>query len=119
MNYGGDLFISGPRRNGENWSIGIDDPKATGIGSIGTLSLSFGGVATSGDSRRFLLKEGIRYPHILNPKTGWPVVGAPHSVTVLASTSIEAGILSTLAMLHGAEAEKFLQEQEVKYLISR
>ena len=41
-------------------------------------------------------------------RTGWPVTGAPRAVTVAASSCLEAGILSTLAMLHGEEAERFL-----------
>ena len=74
-----------------------------------------GGIATSGDVRRYLLKDGVRYSHILDPRTGWPVRDAPHSVTVVAGTCTEAGILSTLAMLYGAAAEEFLQQQEVTY----
>lgn len=41
------------------------------------IALKHGGVATSGDARRFLLKDGVRYSHILNPRTGWPTPGAP------------------------------------------
>jgi thiamine biosynthesis lipoprotein len=119
VNYGGDLYISGPRTNGQFWTIGVDDPQATGEGSVGAIRIARGGIATSGDARRFLLKDGIRYSHILNPKTGWPVVGAPHSVTVIAETCVEAGILSTLAMLQGPKAEAFLKEQDVKFWANR
>ena len=42
-----------------------------------------GAVTTSGDARRFLLKGGVRYGHILDPRNGWPVKDAPRSVTVL------------------------------------
>ncbi len=66
---------------------------------------------------RFLLKDGIRYSHVLNPKTGWPVTGAPHTVSITAPTCIEAGMLSTLAMLQGEQAEEFLKLQEVDYWI--
>ena len=72
------------------------------------LDLAQGALATSGDSRRYLLKDGIRYPHILDARTGWPVTGAPRSVTVLADTCLEAGALATLAMLQGAGARAFL-----------
>jgi thiamine biosynthesis lipoprotein len=57
----------------------------------------------------------VRYSHILNPITGWPVTGAPRSVTVIASTCIEAGMLATFAMLQGEEAENFLQQQELEF----
>ena len=119
VNYGGDLYISGPRSNGEFWTIGVDDPEATGQGSIGAVQVARGGVATSGDARRYLLKDGIRYSHILNPKTGWPIVAAPRAVTVIAETCVEAGTLSTFAMLQGSNAEAFLNSQGVKHWISR
>jgi len=57
--------------------------------------------------------NGIRYNLILNPKTGWPVTQAPHSITVGSNTCTEAGILSTLAMLQEYKAEEFLQSQVV------
>ncbi|HHL45291.1 MAG TPA: FAD:protein FMN transferase [Gammaproteobacteria bacterium] len=115
INYGGDLFALGPRQNGEPWGVGVDDPEATGINQIGAVNLSKGGLATSGDARRYLLKDGIRYSHILDPTTGWPVPDAPRAVTVVASTCLEAGMLSTMAMLQGAQARSFLEAQEVDF----
>jgi len=55
---------------------------------------------------------------VLNPKTGWPVEDPPHTVSVAAPTCIEAGMLSTLALLHGRDAETFLKAQEVPYWIN-
>ena len=75
------------------------------------LDLEHGALATSGDSHRFLLKAGVRYSHILDPRTGWPVADAPRSVTVAASSCTEAGLLATLAMLQGAGARAFLEDQ--------
>ena len=74
------------------------------------MHLHRGGVATSGDAHRFLLKDGVRLPHILNPQTGWPVTGGPRVVTVAASICTEAGVLSTMAMLHGDKAAEFLDQ---------
>jgi thiamine biosynthesis lipoprotein len=113
INYGGDIFISGPRRGDQSWIIGIDDPHAAGGPSAGALRIFKGGVATSGDARRFLLKDGVRYGHILDPHTGWPVRDAPRSVTVVAQSCVEAGMLASFAMLQGSHAEHFLQEQRV------
>lgn len=117
INFGGDIAVTRPRQSGNSWSIGIANPTATQQPtSTGTfIQINQGAVATSGDANRYLLKNGIRYSHILNPKTGWAVTGAPHSVTVTANTCTEAGILSTLALLHGANAEQFLKQQEVQY----
>ena len=65
--------------------------------------LSRGALATSGDSRRFVFRDGHRYSHILDARTGWPVRNAPHSITVAADTCTQAGTLTTLAMLQGDE----------------
>ena len=63
------------------------------------------------------MRNGVRYGHILNPKTGWPVFGAPRAVTVAASSCTEAGLLATMASLKGREAEEFLQESGARYWI--
>jgi len=119
INYGGDLFASGARRNDRGWQVGLDDPFATGQDSVGGLDIKRGGVATSGDARRFLLRNGVRYGHILDPRTGWPVPDTPHSVTVVAATCLEAGMLSTFAMLMGKQAETFLASQDVQHHVIR
>ena len=81
------------------------------------LELSQGALATSGDARRFLLRDGVRYSHVLDPHTGWPVRDAPRSVTVAAASCTEAGLLSTMALLHGPSARTFLGEQGVRHWI--
>jgi thiamine biosynthesis lipoprotein len=63
------------------------------------------------------MKEGKRYSHVLNPKTGWPVNNAPRSVTVAAGTCTEAGLLATFALLQGEDAEDFLKKEDVQYWI--
>lgn len=118
LNFGGDLFVSGPRADGGAWRIGVEDPGGAAP-AAGAVQLRRGGIATSGDARRFLLKDGVRYGHILDPRTGWPVPHAPHSVTVLADTCLEAGMLATFAMLMGAAAESFLAAQGVKHHVIR
>ncbi len=115
INFGGDLRANRPPSHGR-WQVGIERPDTDRESTL-LLDLEHGALATSGDSRRFLLKDGIRYGHILDPRTGWPVPGAPRSVTVAASSCTEAGLLSTLALLHGSRAQEFLKEQGVRYWI--
>jgi thiamine biosynthesis lipoprotein len=79
------------------------------------LDLEHGALATSGDSRRYLLRAGVRYGHILHPRTGWPVPGAPRSVSVAASSCTEAGLLATMALLQGSRAQAFLDDEGVRY----
>jgi thiamine biosynthesis lipoprotein len=117
VNFGGDLFAAAPRRGNRFWSVGVDDPARTGRGALLRIELARGGLATSGDARRFVLRDGKRLGHILDPRTGWPVEDAPHSVTVLGHSCMEAGTLSTLAYLHGSGARSFLEEQGVQFWI--
>jgi thiamine biosynthesis lipoprotein len=113
INFGGDLRANRPPSHGP-WRVGIERPDTDREATM-VLDLEHGALATSGDSRRFLLKDGIRYGHILHPGTGWPVAGSPRSVTVAASSCTEAGLLSTVALLQGAGAQAFLEEQGVRY----
>lgn len=114
VNFGGDLAVRTARRDGRAWSVGIESCERSTI-AINTIQLRTGALATSGDSRRFLVKNGVRYSHVLDARTGWPVEGAPHSVTVLADTCTEAGSFATLALLRGVAADAFLRRQELKY----
>ena len=117
VNFGGDLFASGPRSGERAWIVGVDDPERTGSSAVYRVELLGGGLATTGDSRRFVLHQGKRLSHILDPRTGWPVADAPASITVLARTCLEAGTLSTLAYLQGPGAEAFLRAQGVAFRI--
>jgi thiamine biosynthesis lipoprotein len=117
INFGGDLLASGPRRGGRPWVVGVDDPERSGAAALYRVDLARGALATSGDARRFVRWQGRRLGHILDPRTGWPVEGAPRSVTVLAGTCLEAGTLATLACLKGAGAEAFLREQGVEFRV--
>ena len=113
VNFGGDLRTNRcPARNA--WQVGIERPDSVDNAAL-VLELSSGALATSGDARRFLIKDGHRYGHILNPATGWPVPNAPRSVTVAASTCLEAGMLATLSLLQGAKAREFLDAQQAVY----
>jgi thiamine biosynthesis lipoprotein len=118
VNFGGDLRAVGRRTDGRSWQVGVELPDISDTAGL-KLELGVGALATSGDARRFLLRGGVRYPHILNPRTGWPVMRAPRAVTVLGDTCTEAGLLATLAMLHGDRAEAFLAEQGVKNWVMR
>jgi FAD:protein FMN transferase len=115
VNFGGDLRANRPPSQSV-WRIAVERPDTEHVAAM-LLELEHGALATSGDSHRFLLKDSVRYSHILDPRTGWPVVNAPRSVTVAASSCIEAGLLATLSLLRGAGAKHFLQEEGVRYWI--
>ncbi len=117
VNFGGDLRTNRPPAHGA-WQVGIERPDCDGRAAM-ILELERGALATSGDARRFLLKDGVRYGHVLDPRTGWPVAGAPRSVTVAASSCTEAGLLSTMALLHGPEAQSYLEAEDARHWILR
>lgn len=111
VNFGGDLRARGPRRDGSAWQVGIETPDREREATE-TLALVNGALATSGDARRFLLKDGVRYGHILDPRSGWPVQGGPRSATLLAADCVQAGMYATLTLLAGAGADDFLKGQD-------
>ena len=119
VNFGGDLAVTRPPRERDAWRVGIEAVSERDGGAETLLEIRAGALATSGDARRFLLKDGVRYSHILDPTSGWPVQGAPRSVTVAADTCTQAGMLSTLAMLQGENAEAFLDGEGLKYWCRR
>lgn len=94
---GGDIRVFGQR----SWPIGISDPIEPKQPLL-QLHIRSGGFATSGNYQRCFIYEGKRYSHILNPKTGWPVV-TPAGVSVIADNCLIAGSISTLAMLKGED----------------
>jgi thiamine biosynthesis lipoprotein len=113
INFGGDLRVSGARRDGSSWRVAIEHAEQAGA-SAGLLELTDGAIATSGDTYRHVMIDGVRYGHVLDPRTGWPIPGAPRSVTVHAGTCSEAGLLAKLALLRGQEAEEFLRGEQVR-----
>lgn len=109
INFGGDIQVTQPRNKSPYWQVGIENPSSKT--STAVVNIAQGGLATSGDANRFLLKDGVRYSHVLDPHTGFPVIDAPRSVTVASDHCIEAGLMATLSLLQGKNAEVFLEEQ--------
>lgn len=97
INLGGDIKIIGPRADGKPWRIGIRHPRQQNA-LLDTLELYQGALASSGDYERCLMLDGVRYGHILNPKTGWPVKHLA-AVSVVSDFCVIAGSAATIAML--------------------
>ncbi|WP_083839205.1 FAD:protein FMN transferase [Bradyrhizobium sp. STM 3809] len=113
IDLGGDISIGGPRRDGEPWLISIRDAKSA-TQAFATLTLSKGGLGSSGDYERFIEIEGRRYSHILDPRTGWPVSGLS-SVSVASDHCLAAGSLSTIAMLKGSQGAEWLLSRGISH----
>ena len=119
VNFGGDLAVTRARAGGRPWRVGIESLEPGARRASRLVDLTAGALATSGDTHRFVLADGRRLPHILDPRTGWPVADAPRTVTVAAPTCVEAGMLTTLAMLRGRDAESFLEHEGARHWIQR
>ena len=114
VNFGGDIRAIQSDPDDPPWDIGVESPEAENT-AVGQVTLAHGAVATSGDARRYCIVDGKHLGHILDPRTGWPVEGAPRSVSVIGDFCLEAGILATMAILHGKDAEKFLANERVEH----
>ncbi len=107
VDLGGDVAVVGPHPDGSPWRVGIRDPRAP-TEALLTLPLGWGGIASSGDYERCMVVDGVRYGHILDPRTGWPVRGLA-AVSVVADHCLVAGTLTTIAMLKGERGVAWLE----------
>jgi thiamine biosynthesis lipoprotein len=96
---GGDIYTLG-NKNGKLWKVGIKDPRGAGI--LGYVEVEDSAVLGSGDYERFFIKDGKRYHHIFNPKTGYPTEGVV-SVTLIYSNPIIAQIWTKIPFVLGAK----------------
>lgn len=122
----GEIFCDGVNPSGKGWSIGIDRP-VDGNNILGAdLQDSFStdggacGIVTSGNYRKFYVRDGRKYSHTIDPRTGYPVQHDLLSATVIAPTAEQADALATYCMVIGMdEAREFIEANGLKaYLIS-
>jgi thiamine biosynthesis lipoprotein len=116
IDLGGDLAVVGPHPNGSAWLVGIRNPRRPEE-AMARIALHRGGLATSGDYERFMIVDGIRYSHLLDPRTGESFRSGPACVSVTADHCLIAGVTSTIAMLHDETAcEAFLSRVGLSHL---
>lgn len=103
VDFGQDVRVHGQPSEKHAWHVGLEDPKRPGHCWVG-VAVTNHAVATSGDYTRHFVRDGRRYGHIIDPRTGYPVNNGILSVSVIAPQCTLAGILSTSAFILGAEA---------------
>ncbi len=104
---GGEIAVEGVNSKGQQWRIGIDKPifdtlvldRETAL----IVTLSGKALATSGNYRNFYIKDGIRYSHIIDPRSGYPVQNNMLSATLIAPDCITADAFATACMVLGAD----------------
>ena len=114
VNLGGDIRVIGPHPDGKPWAIGIRHPRIDGR-ALATINIASGALATSGDYERFFERDGQRYCHLLDARTGYPV-DCMQSVSVAAPLCTVAGSACTMAMLKQDGGLRYLQSQEFPWL---
>lgn len=102
VNAAGDLTVWGTQPNGKPWTIGIANPDAA-HDFISSMNITDTSVATSGNYEKFVMIDGKRYSHTINPKTGLPVTGIK-SVTIICSNAEIADAMATPVMIMGIKA---------------
>jgi len=115
VNLGGDIRVVGPRVDGSGWRIGIRHPRRAQE-LMRTVELRSGALATSGDYERYFERDGRRYCHLLDPRTGWPV-SHWQSVSVIAPTCAAAGAACTIAALRQGDGEAFLCGERLPFVL--
>jgi thiamine biosynthesis lipoprotein len=100
VDFGADVRVHGEPPEKGAWHIGLDDPRSPGKCWTGVAATNHA-VATSGDYLRHFTRDGRRYGHIIDPRSGYPVYNGVLSVSVIAPSCTLAGILSTAAFVLG------------------
>ena len=110
---GGEVRAGGTRRDGRPWRVGINRPRADALPDelYRVAFLRDEAFATSGDYRNFFARDGVRYSHVLDPRTGRPVTNRVVSVSIRAPDCTLADGLATAVMVMGAEAGLALVER--------
>ena len=110
---GGEVYAAGVRQDGQKWRIGVNlpDKDASLQDLYSVVQLSNLAMATSGDYRNFIERDGIVYSHIIDPRTGYPVHNNIASVTIIAPDCTMADGLATSVVVMGREKGKALIEQ--------
>ena len=101
IDLGRDIFALGGNGAHPFWHVGVEDACQPG-NCWGGLAVSNHAVSASGDYARHFTYQGVRYGHILDPRTGWPVANGMRAVTVIAPSCLEAGVYSSAVFVLGA-----------------
>ena len=111
VDLGGNVYAVGTKADGSKWRVGVKNPfDSTGTPLI-RIDVENATIVTSGVYERFFIQDGIRFHHLLDSKTGYPVNNGLQSVTIITSSSMVADALSTAVFVLGKEKGiSFLEE---------
>ncbi|MBO4309658.1 MAG: FAD:protein FMN transferase [Lachnospiraceae bacterium] len=114
ISLGGNIVVIGTKIDGSDYNIGIKDPD-NNENILGSVKVNDKSVVTSGTYERYVEYDGVRYHHILDTLTGYPVDNGIKSVTIVSDSSAEGDALSTICLILGEEKSKdILEEYDAK-----
>lgn len=103
IDLGGNIFAYGSKQDGAKWNIGIQDPFSFCGEYSGIVSVKDKSIVTSGNYERYFMKDGKRFHHIIDPRTGYPSENGVVSATIVSDYSIDGDALSTCAYVMGID----------------
>lgn len=117
LNFGGNVIAMGEKPDGSAWNIGIQDPAAPTGESALVLGVKDLSVVTSGVYQRGFDLNGVRYHHILDSQTGYPVQNGLASVTIISNGSALGDALSTACFAMGSDGLAFAESMGAEAVI--
>lgn len=110
VDIGGEMICDGRNPHGKNWTFAIDTPSdgnmtpGQDISGIFEVTRRPCAVVTSGNYRKFYIRDGVKYSHTIDPRTGYPVQHNLLSATIIAPTAALADAMATYCMVIGPDA---------------
>lgn len=111
INLGGNVVTLGNKPDGSPWAVGIRNPRAKDE-IVGSVSVTDKAVVTAGDDQRYFEKDGKRYHHIIDARTGYPAESDLMSVTLITDSSFVADAVDTAVFILGLEKGRELIEKQ-------
>ncbi len=111
---GGEVYAKGKKPDGDNWKVGIEKPmdnKENENPIKAIVRLENMAIATSGNYRRFLIEDGVKYAHHIDPKTGYPTKNNLLSASIFSGECISSDANATGILVMGLEKAKVFLEQ--------
>lgn len=103
INLGGNVLMVGNKPNSASWSVGVRNPLSDSSSHLGILSLNDNSIVSSGVYERFFEENGVRYHHLINPKTGYPEQNELMAVSIISNESMIGDALSTAVFVMGLD----------------
>ena len=109
---GGEMRVAGTKQDNKDWLVAIEKPVSTQRAVQRIITIGDNAIASSGDYRNYFEEDGVRFSHLIDPKTSYPIQHNLVAVSVIAPSAIEADGLATALIVMGADKGKELAESQ-------